>query len=287
MRSQKNTQVESPIGSPGCLGSRQRSRLASHVVGHRWVLGVLCLSGVALGAVLAAEPAAKPDAKSAVESAAAPKKADVLAGLAPLQKMVGEWRAVGQPRRGSAAGSWQEQRQVVWDHQGETPALLGQTSKSPPLYPRWSWSCLPGTDQPIVLTATAADGTERVFRGAVDDKKLVVETAADGPLVFRATLQWLSDDRFTLLWEQRQAQQTFYQRQAEVAYQRQGTRLAAKDGSGPECVVTGGLGTIAVMHAGKTYYVCCTGCQDAFNADPEGILAEYIARRTSSKSEPE
>jgi YHS domain-containing protein len=33
--------------------------------------------------------------------------------------------------------------------------------------------------------------------------------------------------------------------------------------------VTGGLGTIAVSYKGQTYYVCCGGCKDAFEADPE------------------
>ena len=39
--------------------------------------------------------------------------------------------------------------------------------------------------------------------------------------------------------------------------------------------MTGGLGTIPVTHAGKTYHVCCTGCVAAFEADPEGTLADY------------
>ncbi|MCB9949391.1 MAG: YHS domain-containing protein [Planctomycetaceae bacterium] len=27
------------------------------------------------------------------------------------------------------------------------------------------------------------------------------------------------------------------------------------------------------MYKGKTYYVCCTGCKQAFEDDPEGIIA--------------
>jgi len=34
----------------------------------------------------------------------------------------------------------------------------------------------------------------------------------------------------------------------------------------------GGLGTIEVTHAGKSYYVCCTGCRDYFNENPEKFL---------------
>ena len=69
-----------------------------------------------------------------------------------------------------------------------------------------------------------------------------------------------------------------------MAYQRAGTRLEAGTSRGPECIVTGGEGTMTVMHAGKTYYVCCTGCRDAFLADPEGILKEAAERTAKEKA---
>ena len=34
----------------------------------------------------------------------------------------------------------------------------------------------------------------------------------------------------------------------------------------------GGLGTIKVMHKGEAYYVCCSGCKDEFNAEPEKYI---------------
>ena len=40
-----------------------------------------------------------------------------------------------------------------------------------------------------------------------------------------------------------------------------------------ECIVTGGAASIAVSFQGKTYYVCCSGCRDAFNEDPAKIIA--------------
>jgi len=39
------------------------------------------------------------------------------------------------------------------------------------------------------------------------------------------------------------------------------------------------LGTITVTHMGATYYVCCSGCRDAFNENPAKILAEYTKRK--------
>jgi YHS domain-containing protein len=90
-----------------------------------------------------------------------------------------------------------------------------------------------------------------------------------------------------VLYETRRSEQSFYSRVGEVGYTREGTRLASSGNSGPECVVTGGAGTIKVSHEGKTYYVCCTGCRDAFNDDPAGILADYRAKLAEKKSKPQ
>ncbi len=56
--------------------------------------------------------------------------------------------------------------------------------------------------------------------------------------------------------------------------------------SGNECVVTGGSASIAVTHKGKTYYVCCSGCKEAFEENPEQILKEYAERKTREKKKP-
>ena len=74
-----------------------------------------------------------------------------------------------------------------------------------------------------------------------------------------------------------------FRRVAEIGYTRKGKSLASNGPSGPECVVTGGAGTIRVSYKGKTYFVCCSGCQQAFNDDPEGVLADYRARLEEEK----
>ena len=120
--------------------------------------------------------------------------------------------------------------------------------------------------------------------GKIEEKRLVLESATkDQAEVHRVTLAILNENRVTLLLEKRPEQQSFYTRVAEIGYQRNGTRLAVAGNSGPECVVTGGLGTISVTYKGKTYYVCCTGCRDAFQDDPEGILADYQKRKKEEK----
>ena len=70
-----------------------------------------------------------------------------------------------------------------------------------------------------------------------------------------------------------------FNRVAEVGYTRDGVRLATSASSGPECIVTGGTGTMEVKYKGETYYVCCTGCKQAFEDDPEGVIREAAERR--------
>ena len=98
----------------------------------------------------------------------------------------------------------------------------------------------------------------------------------------RRTVRVLSPDRFTLLEETRRTPTGRFRRAYEVGYTRAGVKLAERSVGGPECVVTGGLGTIAVSHAGETYFVCCTGCVAAFEDDPAGVLREYRERKAAA-----
>ena len=83
--------------------------------------------------------------------------------------------------------------------------------------------------------------------------------------------------------ERKSPNSDLFVRLAEVGYTRQGSGFG-KGSTQRECVVTGGLGTIAVTHNGQTYYVCCTSCRDYFNESPEKVLAEYAARKEAEKA---
>ena len=36
---------------------------------------------------------------------------------------------------------------------------------------------------------------------------------------------------------------------------------------------------MAVSYQGETFYVCCTGCRDAFNENPKKYVEEFKARK--------
>ena len=199
--------------------------------------------------------------------------------LAKLQGLIGQWRGVGQPQRGSTKGSWSESADWTWQFGASGPALIGKLPDG--RFFRELRLSASEDEGAYVLTATPAAGAgELRYVGRLDDGgQLVLQ--ADGrqdDVPQRVTLRFAAGgDRLLVLLEKQTTNGTFT-RLAEVGYTRQGSGFG-KVATQRECIVTGGLGTMEVSHGGKTYYVCCTGCRDYFNENPEKVLAEFAARK--------
>ena len=200
--------------------------------------------------------------------------------LESLQDLVGGWKGVGQPERGSNRGAWIEQSDWRWDFTGKKPAILFTAPSGKHLV---EGRITAGDAGKFHLEAKSADGKTRPFTGERDAEGTLTFTAdpaagesSEGPQ--RITLRLRAEGaRLVVLLERRTGGEQFA-RLAEVGYTRVGSNFGQGSG-GPECVVTGGAGTMTVMYKGKTYYVCCTGCKDLFEAEPEKTLAEYEARK--------
>ena len=74
----------------------------------------------------------------------------------------------------------------------------------------------------------------------------------------------------------------FFAKKWSVGATKEGKAFAVGTGK-PECIVSGGTGTSAVSYMGKTYYVCCSGCRDEFNATPAKYVTEYEAKLAKKK----
>lgn len=208
--------------------------------------------------------------------------------LQPLGVLVGEWKGVGQPKRGSNAGAWSEKAHSAWKFDDNVSGLLlnfepgkqyqsvlfsiAQDGATPEL------SLTPTGGQTILLTkkddSTAADSSDK----AAKDVAWIFESSPDTMPQARCTIRIISDIRFAMLFEEKPTAQGSYRRLSEIGLTRVGARLASGNTGERQCIVTGGLGTIKVSHEGKTYYVCCEGCQQAFDADPAGTIAAYQER---------
>lgn len=89
--------------------------------------------------------------------------------------------------------------------------------------------------------------------------------------------------RLILAYSTRLPDRKIYNKVFQVAYTKEGESFGTAGTKKPECVVTEGLGTMAVSYMGVTYYVCCSGCRDAFNENPAKVIADYKARKRAGK----
>lgn len=201
--------------------------------------------------------------------------------LKPFGGFVGEWRGSAQVERGKTRGGWLEDAAWAWKLTADSAALEGKITRGKYLK---SLLIRPGS-KPHTYAAEAvlADGSKRSFSGKENTKNGLVLTAEDsaGEGVKRITITPYHDTRLIVLLEG-QAADNEYTRLGEVGYTRKGVAFAAGE-SGPVCIVTEGRGTMQVSYKGKTYYVCCSGCKDLFNENPEAILAEAAEREKAKK----
>lgn len=224
--------------------------------------------------------------------AAGPEEGNLLArdkrALAPLQTYVGGWRGVGLLKRGSNAGAWTESFEWAWRFQKGRAELVAQLHDDK-YYKQLRLQPGEKPGQFVLLASGHVDeqaAPPQQFTGALKDDVLIVAALKPAPeRPARISVRLVAGgDRMLVLYEQ-QIAEGVYARLAEIGSTRKGSSFAKNAASGPQCVVTGGLGTIAVTHDGQTYYVCCTGCRDLFLEDPQGVLAEYRERKAAERAE--
>jgi Archaeal TRASH domain len=238
------------------------------------MVGVLLLLGVASS--VTAAPATPAGAKKT------PKQA-----LQEFQDLIGSWRCTGEPagtREERLKGFWQEKIAWQWQFKGADTWLLADFNKGKH-FSRAELRYLPERDV-YQLKATTLAKEVQTFEGQLVKRRLTVERSdAKSKRVERLVFSLLHSNRYLYRLESRPAEHTLFSSVYQVGATKEGVPFASEDG-GPECIVSGGLGTMPVMHKSKTYYVCCSGCRDAFNEEPAKYVAEYEAKiKAKKKSE--
>lgn len=203
------------------------------------------------------------------------------AELSRIQAVVGAWKGVGQPQRGSTKGSWTEESEWKWKFDKGVAELVFSADKSK--YFASGELTFIGGKKPFLLKATNGE-RQVIYQGILNaDGSLTLD--ADKPTddqPARITLRLVAgNDRMIMLMEKKSGET--FSRLAEVGATRKGSGFG-KGATYIECIVTGGLGTIEVSHEGKTYHVCCTGCLEVFKEDPAGTVKEYLARKEEEKA---
>ena len=201
--------------------------------------------------------------------------------LKPLNILVGSWKGTGTPEGSPAErqnGHWQETVTWAWKFK-DADAWLAVTFDKGKYFARGELRYLPATDQfELVLTTVGKD--RQTYTGKLAGTQLALERPVPGAKqVERLTFSLLHDNRVTYRLETRPAAGTAFTRKYLVGLTKEGEAFADVGRPERECIVSGGTGTIPVRYDGKTYYVCCSGCRDEFNANPARYVKEWEAKR--------
>jgi hypothetical protein len=211
--------------------------------------------------------------------------------LQPFNVLVGSWKGSGAPegtKEERAAGAWEERITWEWKFKDQD-AWLAATFEKGKHFTKGELrhASEKGAKQPrFALTLTAPDKSAATFVGGLDEKgKVLALTRAGGPAgeEQRLVFSLLHHNRYLYRLETRPAK-------AAVAFERKWQVGATKEGvafadvpKGPECIVSGGLGTMKVTYKGKDYSVCCSGCRDEFKANPEKYIKEAETKAKQKK----
>ncbi len=197
------------------------------------------------------------------------------AGLQQVGGFVGTWNGAGDGKPAGTKLLWRQTVTWGWKFTGTDPALKleikdakGLAAGTLTFQPKEKTYTLKGTD---------ADGSEWTYVGKLDRGRLTLDgkDAATGD-VRRLTFRTVADGvRLIQTVEDQPKGRGPFTKRYEVGATKDGESFA---GSGPkkECIVTGGTGSMTVSYMGVTYYVCCSGCRDEFNAEPKKYVDAYL-----------
>ena len=203
------------------------------------------------------------------------------AAKSALQKfntLIGEWKGTGTlegPAGRQRNGFWTEAITWSWRFQGSDIALLAEWESGKD-WTRGELRYHPKTEQ-YQFRLTAADRTRKTFVGKFQEgsgrsPSLILDRTepTDGPAE-RLVFTLLHSNRHLYRLERKANSGNTFSKIYQVGATKKGVPFASV-AQGPKCIVSGGVGSIMVKYQGKTYFVCCSGCKDAFLADPEQYI---------------
>jgi hypothetical protein len=200
--------------------------------------------------------------------------------LQALNEYIGQWKGTGDVERAKAGSKtfWTESVSWSWRFKKDD-AWLAVKIENGKLFKGGELRYLLDKKK-YQLTATDAKDKTLVFEGVLKSGSLVLERTDDGKKETQQISMNVAGDgvRFNYWYKTKPASARVYDKGYLVACNKEGESLGGKK-EGKECPVSGGLGTIAVTFKGETFYVCCTGCRDAFNENPEKFVKEFKAKQ--------
>lgn len=221
--------------------------------------------------------------------------------LEPLEFLVGSWKGAEIPLANRLKG-----RQVkhAWSWRFDSGKIVGVTLRidDSEILPKAAEIRFDPQSGALRLhpVATRGDGDAKTPEPDLDPAKARVVTVGERGVAISPpggpdkpgdlwTMRSVAEGvRLVLTVETKAAGNARPRRTHEIGMTREGESFAAAGAAvaGPKCVITGGLANIPVSYKGKTYLVCCTGCADEFNAEPEKWSARADAKAMAAPAQP-
>ena len=200
--------------------------------------------------------------------------------LQEIQEFIGLWNGNGAPVKAKPLSNelWKETVNVGWKFKGDDAWLYiefkdgryfkGGDLRYLPAKDKFEFNVTDKSDNKLVFLGQVKNEVmtfERVDPDTKETQLLVMNTVGEGVrLIYR--------------YNTKASGSTLIKKVFEVAATRDGQSFAAAKEKKAVCVVSGGLGTSAVSYKGETFYVCCSGCAEAFKENPEKYIAEFKAK---------
>ncbi len=200
--------------------------------------------------------------------------------LQELNYFIGDWKSTGSSVSTSAPikGFWQEKLEWSWRFKGND-AWLSVKFIDSKLFKDGELKYDPKAEK-YILNLTGADGKSHTYKGPLKRSRLELDTVLpETKETQRVTMTTAADGiRFLYYVDRKPQGGTIWTKEYKGEANKVGESLgkAAKKNL---CIVTAGLGTSSVSYKGVTYYVCCSGCRDAFNENPEKYIKEWEAKK--------
>ncbi|QEL18495.1 YHS domain-containing protein [Limnoglobus roseus] len=193
--------------------------------------------------------------------------------LQDVGEFIGQWNLDARPAKGS---SWKETATWGWKFKKDDSWIEIEV-KDGKAFTKGELKYL--VDKKLYeLTTTDKDKKTQVYTG--DFKRGVLKLEGKDPKTgdaHRLTINTLSEGvRMAMNFEEQPGGKGLFTDVYKATGTKEGESFAGGTASKkPECVVTGGIGTMAVSYNGKTYYVCCSGCRDEFNDNPKKYVDAF------------
>lgn len=194
--------------------------------------------------------------------------------FARFEPMIGSWKGTGVPSANRLKG-WAETHVWAWKFAKGKPVGMTLEFKGDKALTQAQLSYDAGAKQ-YRLEGTDASGKPVTYTGAMDKvgKALVLNRsgapAGDGKdrLTIRPNSNLI---RYTMEFDRQEPGAPQFKRVVDVGLTKEGESFAAGAAAAnlPKCILTGGAATMSVSYQGKSYPICCSGCRDEFNENPE------------------